>query len=101
MSTYSAGMGARLRFAIASSAAHRILLIDEALATGDAVFQRKSEARINELRAEAGTVFVVSHSLGILRETCTRALWLDKGALVMDGPATDVVAAYEAATSGR
>jgi teichoic acid transport system ATP-binding protein len=101
MSTYSAGMGARLRFAIASAAVHRILLIDEALATGDAMFQRKSQDRINELRAAAGTVFVVSHSLGVLRDTCTRALWLDRGALVMDGPVGEVVDAYESATDKR
>lgn len=101
MSTYSAGMGARLRFAIASSAAHRILLIDEALATGDAVFQRKSQDRIDELRATAGTVFVVSHSLGIVRESCERALWLDQGRLRMDGPSREVVDAYEAATGRR
>lgn len=100
MSTYSTGMGARLRFAIASAAVHRILLIDEALATGDATFQRKSEARINELRAEAGTVFVVSHGLGILRDTCSRALWLDRGALRMDGPAELVIDAYERETAG-
>ncbi len=98
MSTYSAGMGARLRFAIASAAAHRILLIDEALATGDAVFQRRSQDRIDELRREAGTVFVVSHSLPIIRESCERALWLDSGSLRMDGPSREVVDAYEAAT---
>ncbi len=101
MSTYSAGMGARLRFAIASAAVHRILLIDEALATGDAMFQRRSQERISELRSQAGTVFVVSHSMGILRETCGRALWLDRGALVMDGPANQVVDAYESATRKR
>jgi len=101
MSTYSAGMGARLRFAIASAMVHRILLIDEALATGDAIFQRRSQARINELRAEAGTVFVVSHSLGVLRDTCTRALWLDRGALRMDGSVETVIDAYEQETNRR
>jgi teichoic acid transport system ATP-binding protein len=57
MRTYSSGMQARLRFAIAASVTHRVLLIDEALAVGDAKFQRRSEERIRELRDEAGTVF--------------------------------------------
>jgi teichoic acid transport system ATP-binding protein len=96
MTTYSSGMSARLRFAIAASVTHEILLIDEALATGDAEFQRKSQERILELRDQAGTVFLVTHSAGIVRETCNRAIWLDKGQVVLDGPADEVVDAYEA-----
>ena len=68
MLTYSSGMAARLRFAIASSVQHRILLIDEALATGDAVFRAAARQRIRELREEAGTVFLVSHSLDTVRQ---------------------------------
>lgn len=60
MRTYSSGMGARLRFSIAAAKTHDVLLIDEALSTGDAKFQLRSKERINELRAEAGTVFLVS-----------------------------------------
>ena len=96
MRTYSSGMGARLRFAIAASVPHRILLIDEALAVGDKAFQRRSEERILELRDQAGTVFLVSHALNAVLDTCNRALWIDHGLLKMDGPAPDVVAAYEA-----
>ena len=96
MSTYSSGMGARLRFAIAASVTHEILLIDEALATGDAEFQRKSQERIKALRGEAGTVFLVTHSSAIVRETCNRAIWLEQGRLIMDGPVEDVVRAYDA-----
>jgi teichoic acid transport system ATP-binding protein len=96
MSTYSTGMGARLRFAIATSITHDILLVDEALATGDAEFQRRSEARIRELRASAGTVFIVSHSPGILRDTCNRGIWLEAGKIIMDGSMTEVLDAYEA-----
>jgi teichoic acid transport system ATP-binding protein len=99
MSTYSSGMAARLRFAIASSVQHRILLIDEALATGDAVFRRRSEQRIRELRQHAGTVFLVSHGLDTVQKTCARALWLDKGALRMDGDAASVLKAYREAPS--
>jgi teichoic acid transport system ATP-binding protein len=95
MNTYSSGMGARLRFAIAAARAPDILLIDEALATGDAPFRRRSEQRIRELREEAGTVFLVSHGLGIIRETCTRAIWLEDGRIIMDGPPDDVVDAYD------
>jgi teichoic acid transport system ATP-binding protein len=94
MSTYSSGMGARLRFAIAAARVPNILLIDEALATGDAAFRRRSERRIHELREQAGTVFLVSHGLGIIRETCTRAIWLEAGKIVLDGDPNAVVDAY-------
>ncbi len=96
MRAYSSGMAARLRFAIAASTSHEILMIDEALATGDAQFRRRSEQRIMELRGEAGTVFLVSHSLGVVRTTCNRAIWLEQGKVVMDGEADEVVDAYEA-----
>lgn len=95
MKTYSSGMGARLRFAIAAARAPDILLIDEALATGDAQFRRRSEKRILELREQAGTVFLVSHGLGIIRKTCTRAIWLEAGKIVLDGDTETVVDAYE------
>jgi teichoic acid transport system ATP-binding protein len=95
MNTYSSGMSARLRFAIAAAKTREVLLIDEALATGDASFRRKSEARIHALRDEAGTVFLVSHGLQVIRDTCNRVLWLEKGLVVMDGPTDEVVDAYE------
>lgn len=98
MRTYSSGMGARLRFSIAAAKSHDVLLIDEALATGDAKFQRRSQERISELRKQAGTVFLVSHSNSAIRQTCDRALWLEAGRLLMDGPAGEVVDAYEAHT---
>ncbi|MCX6461570.1 MAG: ATP-binding cassette domain-containing protein [Actinobacteria bacterium] len=95
MSTYSSGMGARLRFAIAASVSHEILLIDEALATGDADFYRRSSERIRELRDQAGTVFLVSHSTKVVRDTCTRAIWIEQGKIVMDGEVNEVIKAYE------
>ncbi|MEV6435746.1 ABC transporter ATP-binding protein [Streptomyces anulatus] len=101
MRTYSSGMGARLRFSIAAAKSHDVLLIDEALSTGDAKFQRRSKDRIKQLRAEAGTVFLVSHSNRSITETCDRALWLEAGTLRMDGPAKEVVAAYEAFTKRK
>ncbi|WP_455360517.1 ABC transporter ATP-binding protein [Streptomyces sp. SYSU K21746] len=101
MRTYSSGMGARLRFSIAAAKSHDVLMIDEALATGDAKFRRRSQQRIAELRREAGTVFLVSHSLGTIRETCDRAIWLEAGTLRMDGPVKDVCDAYEKFTSQK
>ncbi len=101
MRTYSSGMAARLRFAIGSARSHDILLIDEALATGDADFRTKSEKRIKDLRDEAGTVFVVSHSLDVVIDTCNRAIWLDKGVMKMDGGAREVVDAYLAETTRK
>jgi teichoic acid transport system ATP-binding protein len=95
MRTYSSGMAARLRFAIASAKPREILLIDEALATGDAQFRKKSERRIRELCDQAGTIFLVSHGLRVIRRTCTRVIWLEKGKVVLDGPSDDVIDAYE------
>lgn len=94
MKTYSSGMSARLRFSIAIAANPHILLIDEALATGDAAFKERSEERMREMRGKAGTVFLVTHAAKTVEEECTRALWLHKGRLVMDGPAFDVAQRY-------
>jgi teichoic acid transport system ATP-binding protein len=95
MRTYSSGMGARLRFAIAAAKKHDVLLIDEALATGDAKFRKRSEQRVRDLRAEAGTVFLVSHSEQSIRDTCERTIWLEGGELRADGPTEDVLKEYE------
>jgi teichoic acid transport system ATP-binding protein len=94
MRTYSTGMAQRLRFAIATAQTSEILMIDEALATGDARFRRRSEDRLKEMREQAATVVLVSHSLGTIEETCDRTIWLDHGRIRMDGPSADVVAAY-------
>ena len=94
MKTYSSGMGARLRFAIASAKAHSILLIDEALAVGDRRFKLKSEQRIRELQDSAGLVMIVSHSVGSLKDTCERVLWVHKGELRADGPSVEVINDY-------
>ncbi|MDX3238344.1 ABC transporter ATP-binding protein [Streptomyces sp. ME03-5709C] len=99
MRTYSSGMAARLRFSIAAAKSHDVLMIDEALATGDSRFRKRSEARIRELRQEAGTVFLVSHSNSSIRDTCDRVIWLEKGELRMDGPTDEVLKAYEEFTA--
>jgi teichoic acid transport system ATP-binding protein len=102
MRTYSTGMAQRLRFSIAAAKTHEILMIDEALATGDANFRTKSHEKIMELRAEAGTVFLVAHNLGEIEASCNRVIWLEKGQIVMQGydvPA--IVDAYLEATGGE
>jgi teichoic acid transport system ATP-binding protein len=101
MRTYSSGMAARLRFSIAAAKDHDVLLIDEALATGDRHFQKRSEQRIRELREKAGTVFLVSHNNKSIRDTCERVLWLERGELRMDGPTEDVMRAYEDFTGDK
>lgn len=94
MKTYSSGMASRLRFAIAAAARPNILLIDEALSTGDAAFKERSEQTMADLRANAGTVFLVSHAAQTVEEMCTRAIWLHKGRVVMDGPAYETAQKY-------
>ncbi|MBO0896030.1 ABC transporter ATP-binding protein [Arthrobacter sunyaminii] len=95
MRSYSSGMASRLRFAIAASIDPEILLIDEALNTGDAQFADRSKKRMDELRGKAGCVFLVSHSLDTILEMCTRVVWIDKGDLLMDGEPKAVVNAYK------
>lgn len=96
--TYSSGMAARLQFGIASAVRPDILLIDEALATGDAEFQRRSEERIAEIVADAGTVFVVSHAMDVVDRMARRTIWVDGGRIAMDGPTGPVLEAYARAT---
>ena len=99
--TYSSGMRARLYFSIATAVQPDILLIDEALSVGDEVFRARSKQRIEELRARAGTVFLVSHSLGTIRDSCTRCLWLDHGRLVDDGEPEAILRAYRKAMKSQ
>ncbi len=95
MRTYSSGMAARLKFAIAASKQHDILIVDEALAVGDAKFRKRSEAKIREIRENAGTVFLVSHSMNSIKETCNRCIWIEKGVQKMDGDPDTVIKAYQ------
>ena len=89
MKAYSSGMGSRLRFAIAASKTHEVLLVDEALATGDAEFRVKSHNRITELRSAASTVFLVAHNLAEIEQSCNRVIWMERGQIVEQG--TDVI----------
>jgi len=94
MKMYSSGMFSRLAFAVAVNMDPDILIIDEALSTGDARFKRKSFDKMKELCAEARTIFLVSHALGSVKELCTDAVWLHRGELITRGAPDDVVAAY-------
>ena len=88
--TYSSGMTMRLAFSIATAATPEILILDEVLAVGDAAFQAKCRARIEEIIEDGATVFFVSHSVEDVRHLCSRAIWLEKGRIIWDGPAEDV-----------
>ena len=94
MSTYSSGMGARLGFAISTAVNPEILLIDEALSTGDAAFGSKAKDRMSELLDRAGNLFLVSHSIGQIEKICKRTLWINKGRIIADGPTDDVSPMY-------
>jgi len=95
--TYSSGMRARLQFSIATVKRPSILLLDEALAVGDLHFKRRSIRRLNTLRGNAATILIVSHSTPEIQRTCSRAIWMDQGQIVQDGPVDEVVEAYQQA----
>lgn len=95
MRTYSSGMYARLAFAVAVHMDPDILIVDEALSTGDARFKEKSFARMKELCSQARTLFLVSHALGTITDLCTDAVWLHQGRLVKRGDPTQIVREYK------
>lgn len=92
----SSGMKVRLAFAVASRLEEPILLVDEVLAVGDKAFREKCYARIEELLGGGRTLFFVSHSERDLLRFCTRGLYLDGGALLLDAPIREVVDHYNA-----
>ncbi|MCA0297422.1 MAG: ABC transporter ATP-binding protein [Proteobacteria bacterium] len=92
--TYSSGMAVRLAFAVAINTDPDILIVDEALAVGDELFQRKCFSKIEALRARGVTILFVSHAGGTVIELCDRAILLDAGQLLMDGPPRTVVSMY-------
>lgn len=94
MRTYSSGMGARLKFAISVMAEPKILMIDEALSTGDATFSERSAKRMDDMLADAGTVFMVNHAAQTIENMCSRAIWMEKGRVVLDGDAVEVARKY-------
>lgn len=92
--TYSSGMYMRLAFAVAINVDADILLVDEILAVGDQHFQDKCINKMKELKNEGKTMVFVTHSMNTVKEFCTRAVWLDKGIVRMDGEPDGVIEEY-------
>lgn len=92
---FSSGMVARLGFAIATLVKPDILIVDEILAVGDALFQQKCERRISEMMAGGTTVIIVSHAIEQIERLCNRVLWIDKGKQIMLGDTKTVCDEYK------
>jgi ABC-type polysaccharide/polyol phosphate transport system ATPase subunit len=95
LKTYSSGMYVRLAFATAIATAPQILIIDEALAVGDAVFQHRCMRRIKELQENGTTILFVSHDPGAIRALCSRAILLNAGRMVANGTPSEVLNRYQ------
>ena len=98
---YSAGMIARLRFAIIIHSPADVLLVDEVLTVGDARFQRKCLDALREFKRRGGTLVLVSHDMDEIASLCDDAICLDFGRVVDSGPASEVVARYRERIAGR
>lgn len=94
--TYSSGMQMRVAFAIATAWRPEVLIVDEALAVGDAYFQHKSFARIREFREQGTTLLIVSHDRSAIQSLCDRAVLLEKGRVSKDGSPEEVFDFYNA-----
>ena len=92
--TYSSGMRMRLAFAVATAKRPDVLIIDEALAVGDAHFRQKCLARINEYKAQGTALLFVSHSMEMVKSFCERVVLLDQGRILGDGQAEQIIAQY-------
>lgn len=92
--TYSSGQYMRLAFSVAINVNAEVLLIDEILAVGDQHFQEKCFAKLNELKNSGKTIVIVSHSMGAIKELCTRAIWIYEGEVRKDGKVNDVLDEY-------
>jgi len=91
---YSSGMSVRLAFAVAAHLEPEILLIDEVLAVGDFEFQEKCLGKMRDVAGEGRTVLFVSHNMRAVKNLCSRAILLDRGQLVSNGPTSDVIDEY-------
>jgi ABC-2 type transport system ATP-binding protein len=97
---YSSGMGARLAYAVAFHAIRDVLILDEIFAVGDAGFKERCEARYRELHRSGRSMLLVSHDPRAIAEFCERAVLLEGGRIVADGPAAEIVRKYEALFAG-
>lgn len=93
--TYSAGMGLRLSFALATSIRPDILLVDEMIGVGDRSFYSKAEARLTRLLESSQVLVMASHDFQIIRRFCNKALLLDKGEMITYGPVDEVIERYD------
>jgi len=93
---YSSGMYVRLAFAVAAHLEQDILLVDEVLAVGDAAFQKKCLTKMGAVAREGRTIVLVSHNTAAIEQLCTSAIWLDRGRMVDEGPASAVIGRYNA-----
>lgn len=96
VNTYSSGMALRLGFSVAMETDPDVLLIDEVLGVGDAVFLEKSRRAIREKFMGDRTVILISHDPKIIASICTRAVWLEKGQILAEGDPEEVAAKYHA-----
>jgi ABC-type polysaccharide/polyol phosphate transport system ATPase subunit len=94
MRTYSSGMQMRLGFAIAANVDPEVLLVDEVLAVGDEAFQRKCIDWLDDFKRQGGTLVLVSHNLGAIRQMCEQAAWIQEGTVRALGSPDEVVSAY-------
>lgn len=92
--TYSSGMRLRLAFSVTTFMSSDVLLMDEWLSVGDAGFRKRAEAKMNNLIEQSKILVVASHSKELLEKTCTRIIWLEHGAIKMDGGVNEVLAQY-------
>jgi ABC-type polysaccharide/polyol phosphate transport system ATPase subunit len=92
---YSSGMNTRLAFAVATEVDPQILILDEVLAVGDAAFQQKCFARIQNFRQAGKTILFVSHIISTVIEYCDRAILLERGSIVADGEPVEVARLYD------
>lgn len=101
MKNYSSGMVARIGFAIATVTTPDILIVDEILAVGDFLFQKKCEERINAMMQSNTTVIIVSHSIEQIERLCKHCVWIEKGKVKMIGDTAEVCAAYKNTERGN
>ena len=99
--TYSSGMQMRLAFSVATAVRPAVLIVDEALSVGDAYFQHKSFGKIREFREQGTTLLIVSHDRGAIQSLCDRAILLERGFVIKDGPPEEVMDFYNALIAER
>ena len=96
LKNFSSGMLARLAFSVMTFGLPDLLIVDEVLSVGDFTFQEKCKERIRNMKEKGTAILLVSHSMEQVREVCSRAVWLEKGVVQMDGPCIEVTEAYVA-----